>query len=327
MYAQAVRFNQFGNPLDVLKVEQQRVELPENDEILVHMHARPINPSDLVPIRGAYKHRIALPSIPGYEGVGTVVETGSSVSSSLIGKRVLPLRGEGTWQEYVRTKASFAIEVPDDIDNDIACQLYINPITAWVICTEALRLSSDQILVINAANSSIGRLFIQLSVLLGFRVIAIVRNSRHTEALRKLGAWQVIDCSHDTIYDAIKTATNGEGAYAAIDSIGGADGFELARSLRTSGTFLALGLLSGVQVDWARIAKELTVQSDLFLLRHWNQRVSLAGWQETFAKVIGLVQNGQLVISDPGKAFALRDVTEAVQHAYGQQRTGKIILV
>ena len=27
----------------------------------------------------------------------------------LIGKRVLPLRGEGTWQEYVKTSADFVV--------------------------------------------------------------------------------------------------------------------------------------------------------------------------------------------------------------------------
>uniref|UniRef100_UPI00406C4F2C alcohol dehydrogenase catalytic domain-containing protein n=1 Tax=Brevibacillus sp. FSL K6-2834 TaxID=2954680 RepID=UPI00406C4F2C len=49
------------------------------------MDARPINPSDLISIRGAYRHRICLPAVPGYEGVGTVVETGPLASSTLIG--------------------------------------------------------------------------------------------------------------------------------------------------------------------------------------------------------------------------------------------------
>lgn len=100
------------------------------------MLARPINPSDLIPIRGSYAHRISLPNIPGYEGVGIVEEVGPLVSKNLIGKRVLPLLGEGTWQEFVKTSAEYAVCIPDTIDDFTAAQLYINPVTAWVVCTE-----------------------------------------------------------------------------------------------------------------------------------------------------------------------------------------------
>ncbi|MED2008694.1 MULTISPECIES: zinc-dependent alcohol dehydrogenase family protein [Brevibacillus] len=327
MYAQVVRYYQFGDPQNVLKVEQRIIEPLKQDEILVKMDARPINPSDLIPIRGAYRHRICLPAVPGYEGVGTVVETGPLASSTLIGKRVLPLRGEGTWQDYVISRAVLAIEVPDQINDDAASRLYINPITAWVICTETLKITSDQVLLVNAANSSIGRLFIQLSSLFGFRVIAIIRHTRYAEELLNLGAWHVIDSSRMSIYDATMSVTNGQGADASIDSIGGLDGFELARSTRPGGTFLALGLLSGTQVDWARISKELSVHPQLFLLRHWIQQISLSRWHDTFEKVIELVQNGQLNFTAPTERFALHYVKEAVQFAESNKRTGKILLV
>ncbi|MED1919566.1 zinc-dependent alcohol dehydrogenase family protein [Bacillus thuringiensis] len=327
MYAQTVRYAQFGEPHEVLKIEQRLIEPLKQGEILVKMSARPINPSDVIPIRGAYKHRINLPAIPGYEGVGTVIDTGPFVPRSLIGKRVLPLRGEGTWQEYVKTTAELAIAVPDSIQDDIASRLYINPITAWVICNETLLLSSHQVLLVNAANSAIGRLFIQLSALFGFRVIAIVRNTRYTEELMQLGAWHVIDSSCVSTYDAIMSVTNGQGAHASIDSIGGPDGLELAKSTRAGGIFLSLGLLSGVQVDWSIISKELGVLPQLFLLRHWNQRVSVSTWHETFEKVIELVQNGKLLLEEPGEKFALHDVREAVKFAESRHRTGKILLV
>jgi NADPH:quinone reductase-like Zn-dependent oxidoreductase len=123
------------------------------------MLARPINPSDLIPIRVAYSHRISLPNIPGYEGVGIVEEVGPLVSRNLIGRRVLPLRGEGTWQELVKTSAEFAVPIPDSIDDFTASQMYINPITAWVTCMEVLKLSPNDVLLVNACGSSIGHIF------------------------------------------------------------------------------------------------------------------------------------------------------------------------
>jgi NADPH:quinone reductase-like Zn-dependent oxidoreductase len=101
----------------VLKVEYKTIEPPKDNEVLVRMLARPINPSDLIPIRGSYSHRISLPNIPGYEGVGIVEDVGPFVSKKLIGKRVLPLRGEGTWQEFVKTSAEFTVLIPNSIDD------------------------------------------------------------------------------------------------------------------------------------------------------------------------------------------------------------------
>src|SRR5690625_301235 len=131
------------------------------------MKARPINPSDLIPIKGAYSHRISTPNIPGYEGVAIVEEVGHLVSQEFVGKRVLPLRGEGTCQEYVKTSADFAVLNPNTIDDFIASQLYINPITAWVISTEILKLKPEVMLLVNACGSSIGRIFSQLSKIIG----------------------------------------------------------------------------------------------------------------------------------------------------------------
>ncbi|WP_141499088.1 alcohol dehydrogenase catalytic domain-containing protein [Bacillus wiedmannii] len=102
MHVKYIQFHEFGNPKEVLQVEYKNIEPLKNDELLVRMLVRPINPSDLIPITGAYAHRIPLPNIPGYEGIGIVEDVGAGVTRDLIGKRVLPLRGEGTWQETFR---------------------------------------------------------------------------------------------------------------------------------------------------------------------------------------------------------------------------------
>ena len=159
MGAKCIKFYEFGSPKDVLKIEYKGIEPPKDNEVLVRMLARPINPSDLIPIRGSYSHRISLPNTPGYEGVGIVEDVGPLVSHHLIGKRVLPLRGEGTWQEIVKTSAEFTVPLPDAIDDFTASQMYINPITAWVVCTEVLKLRPDDVLLVNACGSSIGHIF------------------------------------------------------------------------------------------------------------------------------------------------------------------------
>ncbi|WP_260286986.1 zinc-dependent alcohol dehydrogenase family protein [Peribacillus aracenensis] len=323
MEAKCVKFYEFGNPQKVLKVENKCIQKPFEGEVLVRMTSRPINPSDLLPIRGAYSHRIPLPSIPGYEGVGIVEEVGPSVSNELIGKRVLPLRGEGTWQEYVKTSADLAIVIPDSIEDYIAAQLYINPITAWLICTEVLALKPDDVLLVNACGSAIGRILAQLSKILGFKLIAVTRNNKYTEELLKLGASYVIDTSRSSLQDEVMEWTNGRGAKAAIDSVGGNDGSELAFCVRPNGILLTIGLLSGQSVNWAEISQRTKVDVKMFHLRHWNQQASVQTWHETFNLLMGFINDKRLKFMMPASYYSLQDVQEAIQVA---SNGGKIFL-
>ncbi|VDZ88844.1 alcohol dehydrogenase [Lelliottia amnigena] len=67
----------------------------------------PVNASDLIPMTGAYRHRTPLPAVAGYEGVGVVTEG----PPHWLGKRVLPLRGQGTWQNSVDCPMALAVPV------------------------------------------------------------------------------------------------------------------------------------------------------------------------------------------------------------------------
>ncbi|KRG14711.1 alcohol dehydrogenase [Virgibacillus soli] len=324
MNAKCIRFYEFGSPEDVLKVEYQSITHPKENEVLVRMLTRPINPSDLIPISGAYSHRIALPMVPGYEGVGVVEAIGPVVSKNLIGQRVLPLRGEGTWQEFVKTSAPFAVPIPDSIDNVSAAQLYINPITAWVICREVLILKPNDWLLVNACGSAIGHIFAQLAKILGFRLIAVTRDDTYTDVLLGLGASQVIDTSKMPLYETVMTLTNGMGATAAIDSIGGRDGDDLAFCVRPNGQFLTIGLLSGFPVNWANIVNKAKVNVKMFHLRHWNKNVSADQWQRTFKSIIKLVETQQLRLMKPDSQYDLLDVKKAVKSV--KRSRGKVFL-
>lgn len=327
MKAKCVKFYEFGSPQDVLKVESRIIQPPLKGELLVRMKVRPINPSDLIPIKGSYSHRISLPAIPGYEGIGIVEEVGDSVSSQLIGRRVLPLRGEGTWQEYVKTSAELAVSIPDSIDNYMASQLYINPITAWVVCTDVLLLKPNDTLLVNAGGSSIGRIFAQLSKVIGFRLIAVTRNNHYTNELLLSGATYVVNTSETSLHNTVMEITNGYGATSAIDSVGGADGTELAFCVRPNGNFLTIGLLSGMPIDWSAISLTTKVNVKLFHLRHWNQRVSIQTWQETFERLITLINEKKLTLMIKESPYDLLEVNRAVGIADSSKRNkGKTFL-
>ena len=326
MKATAVRYYRFGEPGEVLRIEKKPPLLPGPGEISVKMRARPINPSDVIPIRGAYPHRITLPAVPGYEGIGVVEAVGPGVSEQMLGRRVLPLQGDGTWQDYVTSPAKFAVPVPEDIDDDTACQLYINPVTAWLICREALRLTHGDVLVVNAAGSAIGRIFAQLSQVFGYRMIALTRSDRHTSELRLLGAAYVFNAAEDSVQDRILEATAGQGATAAIDSIGGPEGERLVRCVNKAGTILSVGLLSGIPAVWHEAVRGTQVRVKPFYLRQWVRNSSQEEWAAAFQHVVRLVRENKLAMMKIGAKFELTEAISAI-HAAESGIHGKVLLL
>ena len=89
-----VQINAFGKPWDVVET----ISLPDPGtpgvgEVVVDMEFSPINPSDLVLMRGVYGVKPKLPAPVGTEGVARVTKIGSGVTGLKEGDSVLFPRG------------------------------------------------------------------------------------------------------------------------------------------------------------------------------------------------------------------------------------------
>jgi NADPH:quinone reductase-like Zn-dependent oxidoreductase len=111
-----LKFSRFGNPREVLSLEEIPTPTPAPDEVLIKMLVRSINPSDLLTLQGLYAANLSFPATPGYEGMGEIAALGSQVTGYEVGQRVIPLLDNGgTWQEYVIAKPLQLIPVPPSL--------------------------------------------------------------------------------------------------------------------------------------------------------------------------------------------------------------------
>src|SRR5579862_6531086 len=99
----AIVFERFGDPREVLQVREVATPTPGNGQVRVRMRLSPINPSDLMTVRGQYGRLPTLPATPGFEGVGVIDAVGPGWLAKLRGlkpgKRVAVLNGlGGNWQ-------------------------------------------------------------------------------------------------------------------------------------------------------------------------------------------------------------------------------------
>ena len=172
---------------------------PAHDEVLISIRRRIIHPADYQAIRGILPaHIFGNSGIPGSDGMGIVELVGPDVAPSsgiTPGTRVIFFPVQGSWAEHVIASAAAVVPVPDDIEDNVACQLYANGITALALLRAATRADDSagiaSPLMVSAAGSSVGRNIIALARMRGQRVVALVRrqarglSSNGTENLHK----------------------------------------------------------------------------------------------------------------------------------------------
>ncbi|EFC41710.1 mitochondrial trans-2-enoyl-CoA reductase [Naegleria gruberi] len=200
--SKAVRYEKFGNPLEVLKVENVDIDTSvKNDEVVIKMLAAPINPADINTIQGVYgKSPKSFPAVPGNEGVGIVEEVGSGVTGLKKGDHVIPSNGGlGTWRTHLVCKAEDVTTVPKELPVEYASILSVNPCTAYRLLSDFAELKPGDVIIQNGANSMVGLMVIQLAKLRGIQTINLIRQRQNhdltVQRMKQLGADIVMDYS------------------------------------------------------------------------------------------------------------------------------------
>ncbi|MFL6332611.1 MAG: zinc-dependent alcohol dehydrogenase family protein [Pyrinomonadaceae bacterium] len=324
---QSVRFHEFGDPAEVLRVEDVPRPEPGAGQVLVRMRARSINPSDLLTVRGLYGSLPVPPATPGLEGMGEVAELGDGITHLRAGQRVIPLGVAGTWQEFVVAPAAQLIPVPDAVSDQAAAQFVVNPLTAWIMTVEELALQPGEWLLQTAAGSTLGRVVLQIAKQRGFKTINVVRRREQAEELKALGADEVICTDEEEIPERVRQITGEEGLRKAIDAVGGETGAAVVNALGRGGVLLVYGLLSGkpMPLDGGRmIFTSSTVRG--FWLGDWMRTAPPERQQAVTGEMLRSMASNE--IAPPVEAeYPLAEVLAAVAHSERPGRSGKVLLV
>lgn len=136
-----------------------------------------------------YSSEGGFPAIAGSDGVGR----------SASGKRLyflLPVHPYGALAEKTLIRPELSVSVPDELD-DVTAAAIANPgMSAWAALIERAVIKPGEVVLINGANGSAGRLAVQLAKHLGAgKVIATGRNEAELEELKSIGADVVVPFS------------------------------------------------------------------------------------------------------------------------------------
>lgn len=319
----SAQFNETGLPAEVLSIQDVPVPEPGPGEVRIRVLACNINPSDVMFIQGRYGIRPNLPSGAGFEACGTVDTVGDGVDLPE-GMRVI-FTTLGVWQEYVVVPADTLLPAPEGMPDEVACQAFVNPYTAFGML-EIADLQAGQWLLVTAGGSAFGQFVMQLCQQRGINTIATVRRAKQVNYLKERGATEVINTKEEDLVKRVRELTDRRGVDYAFDAVGGELGGQAVDCLAKGGTMLVFGALSLQPLtvnSGTMIFKDLTLKS--FWLTTWFPALSSEDKQRISKEVLGMLTQQQLT-TNVEASYPLDEVVKAVEHANSSGRDGKVIL-
>ena len=320
---QELIFEQTGMPKEVLQLRESPIPTPKPNEVLVKVKARNINPSDVMFIRGMYGITPKLPSSAGFEASG-VVELGDEAGKVKAGTRVM-FTAIGTWREYVCVPAALVISVPPQMPDEVACQAFVNPMTAYGMIEES-GLQAGEWLLITAGASAFGKFAIQMAKAKGIKVAVTVRHDSQKEVLEKLGADLVVNTEKEKLQKVVPEKTEG-GVQVIFDAVGGMLGAKALACLRPKGRMMVFGALALENMpvnSGLLIFKNLKIEG--FWLSTWEEEMTPEARMKAFQTVFGFLMKEDSKIDIAGK-YPLSEFNAALEAYEKPGRNGKILLV
>ncbi|MBT1703970.1 zinc-dependent alcohol dehydrogenase family protein [Chryseosolibacter indicus] len=327
--ARGVRFRETGGP-EVLKVENVEVLSPGPGEVRMQVKAVGLNRVDTVfRSSGVFPEAALFPSQIGYEASGVIESVGDNVVDFKVGDRVSVLpafsnRQYGTYGDLILVPAYALVPFPKNLSFEEAASIWTTFIVAYGMLVDSSNIQPGQMVLINAASSSVGLSAIQIAKMQGAIPIALTTSAFKKEALIEAGAKHVVVTKEEDVVSRIQQITAGKGADVILDAVGGQQFHLLVKSAATHGKIYAYGMLEdlGTYPTADVVVKKLTIAGyDMIDQILMNQDKIQAATKFIIA---GLESKKLRPVV--AKAFAFNDVADAHRYLERNQQIGKVVL-
>lgn len=223
-----------------LRVEVVPDPEPGPGEVLIHVRACGVCPSDLRAYLGTRAGGSSAPRTPGHEWSGYVVALGEGVNELELGDRVVPdwrvvcgkcgncrrgvfnyctslSRIRGGFAELGVAPASNVRKIPDHVSFEEAA--FCEPLACCINGSMATRIDiGDDVAIVGCG--PIGLQHLQLARARGARVIAVDLDDRRLDAAKRLGAHDLVWLGDGDSVAKVKELTDGRGADAVVVAVG-----------------------------------------------------------------------------------------------------------
>ena len=338
----AVRFHEYGG-VDKLRYEDAPDPVISDNEALVRVRACSLNRLDIWARMGTRKEHVPMPHISGSDISGEIDRTGKLVTGHEKGEKILVSPGiscgiceycttsrdslcpsykiigyetQGGYAEYVAVPRENLLQIPDELSFEEASSIPLVFLTAWHMLVTRARTAPGESVLVWAAGSGVGSAAVQVSKLLGAKVIATVGSEQKMEKAKALGADHVINHHSADVPEEVKRLTNGEKVLVVFDHVGTATWEKSMRSMAPGGRLVNCGVTSGGKAE---------IDIRYVFVRQFSLLGCYMGGRGELLQVLKFFEYGRLrpVVDS---VFPLKDAAKAQERMEKNEHFGKIVL-
>jgi len=327
----AVQMTAVGGPEVLRLAEVPEPRIAGQRDVKIRLAAAGINPVDCK-LRASGTIGGTLPAVLGWDGAGTVEETGPGVTRCKVGDEVYFCDGgfgpvPGTYQEKRVMDERFVARKPERLSFAEAAAAPLVTIIAWEALLERARVSKDQHVLVQAGAGGVGHIAVQLARIAGARVATTVTPGPKADLAAELGAELCIDYTRQDVAAAVRAWTGKDGADVVHDTVGGkafASSFSLVRPYGD--------LVSNVESTWEEEAIQVMHDRNLRVSFAWMPAPAVFGWEAHRERQRRILERaavrfdaGQLRVQ-VGATFPLERAADAHRALEAGQVIGKAVL-
>lgn len=318
----AIVYEQYGSP-DVLQLKEVEKPTPQDNEVLIKVHAVSVNAYDWHLLRAEpFIARLAAGllkpknTILGEDIAGRIEAVGANVRQFKPGDEVfgdISSSGSGGFAEYVCAPENALALKPARLTFEEAAAVPMAAVTALQALRDKGQIKPGQKVLINGAGGGVGTFAVQVAKSFGAEVTAVC-STRNVELVRSLGADHVIDYTQEDF------TQNGQ----CYDLILAANGYhslsDYKRALSPGGIYVMVGG-SNAQIFQA------------LLLGPW---MSISGGKKMGSMTSKPTQKDLLFVKElleAGKVkpvidrcYPLSEVAEAIRYLEEGHARGKVVI-
>jgi NADPH2:quinone reductase len=240
----AIVCSKFGTP-DTLKYQEIETPNPKEGEILITVKACSVNFPDTLIIQGKYQFKPEFPFSPGSDVAGIIEKVGENVKHFKVGDAVVGFIPFGGFAEKAIVKATDCFPKPRGMSMVNASAFLLAYGTSYHALKDRASLQKGETILILGASGGVGLTALELSKLMGAKVIAAASSKEKLELCKQFGADEVINYTEENLKDRVKELTNGKGVDVIYDPVGGAFSEQALRAIAWKGRHLVVGFANG----------------------------------------------------------------------------------
>lgn len=205
-------YTTYGSP-DVIRIRNIEKPVPNNDEVLIRVHAATVNRTDCAMLRAKpfimrFVTGLFKPNKPVYgtDFAGEIEAVGKKVSSFKVGDKVFGFddMGLGSHAEYMTLPEDKALAtIPDNLPWQQAAASLEGAHYAYNIINK-VPLERGQKVLVNGADGAIGSAAVQLLKYYGAHITAVC-NTKNMDLVKALGAGNVFDYTKEDFTQSKET--------------------------------------------------------------------------------------------------------------------------